>query len=212
MGVEKGVSARVFRLPLIIGCSMRDIILASGSVQRKKLLEMAGLRFAVQKSHSEEMQCIRTTCAALVKQNALWKARDVARGLKAGVVIGADTVVYGGGKVLIGKPKDLADARRILRQMAAKPHWVYTGLAIIDAGSGMTRVGYEKTKVFMCPLTRAEMDRYHAHITPLDKAGGFDIEGRGGTFIHRIEGCYTNVIGLPMVKLRMMLREFGIEF
>jgi len=191
---------------------MKKIILASGSAQRKKLLKMAGLKFTIKKSRADEIQRIKTTCAALVKENALLKARDAAARLKTGIVIGADTVVYGGGKTLIGKPKDLADARRILRVMAAKPHWVYTGVAVIDAQTRRTVVDYEKTKVYMHLLTRREMDRYHAHITPLDKAGGFDIEGRGGTFIHRIEGCYTNVIGLPMVKLRMMLKEFGIEF
>lgn len=190
----------------------KKIILASGSAQRKKLLTMAGLTFTVKRSGAEEIQHIQTTCAALVKKNALLKARDVVARLKNGLVIGADTVVFGGGKTLIGKPRDLADARRILRLMFAKPHWVYTGVALIDAQTGRTLLDYEKTRVFMHKLTRKEMDRYHAHISPLDKAGGFDIEGRGGTFIHRIEGCYTNVIGLPMVKLRMMLKEFGIEF
>lgn len=191
---------------------MKNIILASGSAQRKKLLAMAGLTFTVKKSGVDELDKIKTTCAALVKDNALLKARDVASKVKKGLVIGADTVVFDGGKMLIGKPKDLADARRILRRMFAKPHWVYTGVVIIDAQTGKELVEHEKTKVFMHKLTRQEMDRYHASITPLDKAGGFDIEGRGGTFIHRIEGCYTNVIGLPMVKMRVMLKSFGVEF
>lgn len=191
---------------------MIPIILASGSVQRKNLLKMAGLSFTVKKSGVDEIKTIQTTCASLVKDNALLKARGIAVKVDKGLVIGADTVVFDGGKTLIGKPKDLADARRILRRMFAKPHWVYTGLAVIDAETGNELVDYEKTKVFMHKLTRKEMDRYHAAISPLDKAGGFDIEGRGGTFIHRIEGCYTNVIGLPMVKLRVMLKEFGVDF
>ncbi len=190
---------------------MKKVILASGSVQRKKLLQMAGLSFRVVRSGVEEISEIRRGCADLVKQNALRKARDVARRVKTGIVIGADTVVYGDGH-LIGKPRDLADARRILRRMAERPHWVYTGVAVIDAATGRTRLGYERTRVFMNRLSRAEMDAYHAHISPLDKAGGFDIEGRGGTFIRRIEGCYTNVIGLPMARLREMLKEFGVEF
>jgi len=191
---------------------MTKIILASGSAQRKKLLAMAGLKFTVRTSGAAEQTRITTTCAALVKDNALIKARAVAEGLKDGLVIGADTVVSDGKKSLIGKPRDLADARRILRCMFAQPHWVYTGVAIIDAASGETLLDYDRTKVFMHPLTRSEMDRYHAAVSPLDKAGGFDIEGRGGTFIRRIEGCYTNVIGLPMVKLRIMLKKFGVEF
>ncbi|MFP4473588.1 MAG: Maf family protein [Candidatus Omnitrophota bacterium] len=190
---------------------MKKIILASGSAQRKNLLKMAGLEFRVKRSRVDEIQRIRTNCAALVKDNALLKARDVAGRVKDGIVIGADTVVYGDGH-LIGKPRDLADARRILRRLGKRPHWVYTGVAIIDAATGKTRVDYEKTRVFMNRLSRREMDQYHEHMSPLDKAGGFDIEGRGGTFIRRIEGCYTNVVGLPMACLRDMLKEFGVEF
>ena len=97
------------------------IILASGSVQRKKLLKMAGLTFTVRRSGVDEVQKITTTCAALVKHNALLKARDIAAKSEDGLVIGADTVVCDGKKGLIGKPKSLADARRILLRMFAKP-------------------------------------------------------------------------------------------
>ena len=72
-------------------------------------------------------------------------------------------------------------------------------------------VDYEKTKVFMVPLTEEEINRYHARVSPLDKAGGFDIEGDGSVFIHRIEGCYTNVIGLPIAKLATMLKKMGVS-
>ena len=70
---------------------------------------------------------------------------------------------------------------------------------------------YEKTKVFMIPLGDEEIDRYHKQVSPLDKAGGFDIEGRGSVFIHRIEGCYSNVIGLPIAKLATMLKKVGVS-
>ena len=188
----------------------QKIILASASAQRKKLLKMAGVKFTVRPSHAEEAARIQTTCAALVKHNALLKAREVATRIKSGIVIGADTVVSDNRKHLIGKPKDLTDAARILRRLGRNPHWVLTGVAVIDAASGRTLVDYDQTKVFMQALSREEMRIYHSHTNPLDKAGGFDIEGRGGLFIHRIEGCYTNVIGLPLAKLRMMLKEFGV--
>ncbi|MCK5082024.1 MAG: septum formation protein Maf [Candidatus Omnitrophica bacterium] len=189
---------------------MKKLILASGSLQRKKLLKALGVQFTMKSSRVKEIQEIQTTCSALVKHNALLKAKDVAGQLKAGVVVGADTLVYGGNKRIIGKPRNLKEAKKILYALFSKPHWVYTGVAVIDVETGKQIVDYEKTKVFMLPLTDEEIDRYHAKVSPLDKAGGFDIEGGGSVFIHRIEGCYSNVIGLPIAKLATMLRKVGV--
>ncbi len=190
---------------------MKRIILASGSVQRKKLLQLLGVKFTVQPSGVPEVKKIKTTCTDLVKHNALIKAQDVAAKSKNAIVIGADTVVYIGNKQIIGKPKDLKDAKRILKILFAKPHWVYTGVVVIDTATGKKVIDYEKTKVFMTPLSDEEIDRYHQNISPLDKAGGFDIEGWGSLFINRIEGCYSNVIGLPMSKLCHMLKKVGVS-
>ncbi|MCK5580454.1 MAG: septum formation protein Maf [Candidatus Omnitrophica bacterium] len=190
---------------------MKNIILASASAQRKKLFDLAGIKFTVKPSKAKEVQKITSTCSALVKHNALLKAHDVAARLKEGIVVGADTIVYAGGGKIIGKPKDLKDAKRILKILFSRPQWVYTGVAVVDAATKDELVDYEKTKVFMHKLSDKEIDRYHRVTSPLDKAGGFDIEGRGGLFINRIEGCYSNVIGLPMAKLRVMLGDFGVE-
>lgn len=190
---------------------MKKLILASNSAQRKKLLQLLGLKFLVKPSHAPELTEITTTCEDLVLQNALIKARGTASKLKDGVVIGADTVVYGGGKDLIGKPKNYKDARRILKQLFSRPHWVYTGLAIIDVKAKKTITGVEKTKVFMIRLTPQEITAYHKRVNPFDKAGGFDIEGWGSIFIHRIEGDYSNVIGLPMARLATMLKKVGVS-
>ncbi|MDP2652930.1 MAG: Maf family nucleotide pyrophosphatase [Candidatus Omnitrophota bacterium] len=190
---------------------IKNIILASASAQRKKLLQMAGLRFTVRPSHVEEAASVKGSCSALVKHNALLKAQEVARRAKAGIVVGADTIVYAGQGRIIGKPKDLKDAKRILKILFSCPQWVYTGVAVIDAATGKTVVDYERTKVYMHHLSDEEIDRYHRLTSPLDKAGGFDIEGRGGLFINRIEGCYSNVIGLPMAKLRIMLKKLGVH-
>ena len=189
---------------------MKKLILASGSPQRKKLLKDLGVQFTVRPSRAKEIQKIQTTCSALVKHNALQKAKDVAGRLKSGVIIGADTLVYGGNKEIIGKPRNLKEAKKILRALFSKPHWVYTGVAVIDTETGKRIIDYEKTKVFMLPLSDEEIDHYHRKVCPLDKAGGFDIEGGGSVFIHRIEGCYSNVIGLPIAKLAQMLREVGV--
>jgi septum formation protein len=93
----------------------------------------------------------------------------------------------------------------------AKPHLVYSGVAIIDAHTGHQELGYEKTRVFMTRISDKEIDRYHQLVSPLDKAGGFDIEGKGALFIPRIEGCYFNVVGLPLAKLAEMLKKFGVN-
>lgn len=190
---------------------MKKIILASGSKQRKKLLKMLGVKFTVRPANVDEKKKITTNCANLVVENALLKARDVAGKVKDGIVIGSDTVVYVGRNQIVGKPKNYKDARRILRLLFAQPQWVYTGIAVIDAKTGRTVTDYEKTKVFMVPLSDQEIKNYHAKVNPFDKAGGFDIEGWGSIFIHRIEGCYSNVIGLPMAKLFKMLKKFGVS-
>lgn len=190
---------------------MPKIILASQSPQRKKLLQTTGVAFTTRPSGVEELERITSSCAALVKENALRKARDIAGKSRTGIVIGSDTVVYLGGKKIVLKPKDLAEAKRHLKQLTARPQWVYSGLALVDAATGREMADYEKTKVYMQKLSEAEIDRYHAKVPPMDKAGGFDIEGLGSLFIHRIEGCYTNVIGLPMAKLRVMLKKWGVS-
>ncbi len=189
---------------------MKPIILASSSPQRRILLKRTGIKFTVHPTHAKEVNLIKTTCADLVKHNALLKARSVADQLSEGLIIGADTLVYDGHKHIIGKPKSLKQAQKILKQLFSHPHWVYTGVAIIDAATKKRCVDYEKTKVFMHAISDDEIERYHKRVSPLDKAGGFDIEGHGGLFIHKIEGCYSNVIGLPMAKLRQMLKKFGV--
>lgn len=190
---------------------MEKIILASGSIQRKKLLDRYQIPFKVIPSDIKEIKHIKTTCASLVKENSLLKAQDVAQNLNAGIVIGSDTVVYIGHKQIIGKPKSIKQARDILRTLFTRPQWVYTGVALINAKTGQRLVDYEKTKIYMNHLTEEEIDLYHKKVSPFDKAGGFDIEGWGGLFIHRIEGCYSNVIGLPMAKLFTMLKKMGVS-
>ena len=190
---------------------MKTVILASGSPQRKKLLKFSGLKFKVITSRADEITKITTNVSDLVTKNAFIKAQSVAAGLKTGIVIGADTVVYVGNKRIIGKPKNLKDARRILRILFSRPQWVYTGVAVIDIDKGKVIIDYEKTKIFMMRLTEREMKRYHKRVSPFDKAGGFDIEGWGSVFINRIEGCYSNVIGLPLAKLASMLKKVGIQ-
>jgi len=190
--------------------AQKRIFLASGSPHRKKLLQLAGFRFTVKPSHVKEKTKITSNCPSLVKENALRKARDIAGRIKDGIVIGADTVAYLGKKRIVGKPRTLREAKRKLKILSSHPQWLYTGIAVVDAKTKKTLVDYEKTKVTMRRLSPKEIDRYYTLISPFDKAGGFDIEGKGSLFIKKIEGCYFNVVGLPVAKLCEMLKKFGI--
>ncbi len=189
---------------------MKKLILASSSPQRRKLMKILGLPFIVCPSRVEEISRITKDCAHLVKANALLKALDVAKRLREGIVIGSDTAVCSSKGRLILKPRNMQEARKNLKELMARPHWVYTGMAVVDARSGRKELGLEKTRVFMTRISDKAIDRYHKFVSPLDKAGGFDIEGKGALFIWRIEGCYFNVVGLPLAKLAKMLKNFGV--
>lgn len=189
---------------------MRNIYLASDSKARKKLLDIFGLRFKVISSRiKEERKAGNLSYAALVKRNALLKAKDVAMRVKNGIIIGADTIVVQDKKIF-GKPKNLKEAQRMLKRLSLETSVVYTGLAIIDKDRHKTRLGCEKTKVYMDKLTDKEIKNYFVCVSPLDKAGSFDIQGRGAFFIRRIEGCFYNVVGLPLRKLYRMFKEIGM--
>ncbi|MDO8536067.1 MAG: Maf family protein [Candidatus Omnitrophota bacterium] len=188
---------------------MRNIILASRSKARRKLLNDVGLKFTIRSSNIREKRRIKTDCGDLVIGNALAKAMDVAGRTKTGVVIAADTVVLVG-KRIIGKPKSIKEALRTLKLLSRKPQWVYTGIAVIDVDKNKRYTAFDRTKVYMYRLTEKEIKNYFRRVSPLDKAGSFDIQGFGSVFIDRIEGCFYNVVGLPMAKLAVILKKAGV--
>jgi len=190
---------------------LRKIYLASDSRARRKLLRVFGLKFKVLPARiAEKRKAGNFSYAGLVKRNALDKAKDGARKVKGGIIIGADTIVVQG-KDIFGKPRDLKEAHRMLKRLSSRPQWLYTGIAVIDKGRNKTIVDYEKTKVYMDKLTDAEIDDYFARVSPQDLAGSFDIQGRGAFFIRRIEGCFYNVVGLPVRKLYLIFKRLGIK-
>lgn len=189
---------------------MRRIILASKSKARRKLLRQVGLKFEISESRTREGRHFNGNCKNFVIDNAVKKAKNVASRFNSGVVIGADTVVLAGKKV-VGKPKSMKDAERALRVLSKKPQWVYTGLAVIDIDNENLFTDYEKTKVYMYPLTDKQIRSYFKKISPFDKAGSFDVQGPGSIFIDRIEGCFYNVVGLPLAKLARILKKTGID-
>jgi septum formation protein len=189
---------------------MRKIIVASKSKARHRLLRQIGLKFIVAASNVEEENVLRGRCGDFVIRNAMKKAKDVAKRFDSGVVVGADTVVLAG-KRIIGKPRSIKDAINALKILSRNPQWVYTGIAVIDIDNGRSFTDHEKTKVYMYPLTGKQIKHYFTKISPFDKAGSFDVQGPGSIFIDRIEGCFYNVVGLPVAKLAKIFRKLGIE-
>ncbi|MCX7927654.1 MAG: Maf and M48 domain-containing protein [Candidatus Omnitrophica bacterium] len=189
----------------------KPIYLASDSKARRKLLRLFGLKFSVIPSRIKEDDFIEgMSFAQLVKRNARRKAEAVAARLKKGIVIAADTIVVQGKKVF-GKPKDLASASKMLKYLSGKTQWIYSGLCVIDVEKKITKLAVEKTKIYMDHLQDKEIKGYFRCVNPLDKAGSFDIQGKGGFFIRRIDGCFYNVVGLPVRRLYRMLKEIGVR-
>jgi len=190
---------------------MKRIYLASNSRARQELLRNLGLKFTVLPVKVKEKRNRgHLSYAALVENNALAKARAAAVKVKSGIIIAADTIGVEAGKIF-GKPESLADARRMLKRLSGKPQWMYTGLAVVDKDKRKALVSYEKTKVYMDKISNQEIREYFSQVPPLDKAGSFDIQGKGAFFIRRIEGCFYNVVGLPLRKLYRIFRELNIK-
>lgn len=190
---------------------MRKIFLASDSKARKQLLEIFGLKFKVVSSGVKESKIAPgLSFEALVKKNAHLKAQAVSLRVKSGVIIAADTIVVCG-KQVFGKPKDLKDAHRMLKTLSGRSQWIYSGVCVWDKDNNKVKVACEKTRIYMDKLTDKEIDAYFKEVSPLDKAGSFDIQGKGAFFIRRIEGCFYNVVGLPVLRLYRMLKEMDIR-
>jgi len=130
-------------------------------------------------------------------------ARDRA---EDGYILGADTIVVLDGKIL-EKPGSEAEARGMLARLAGRMHHVYTGLALIDAATGKEAGGYEKSGVRIREMTPGEIAAYVDTGEPMDKAGSYGIQGYGAAIVERVEGCYFNVVGLPVVRLLKLIRE-----
>jgi septum formation protein len=187
------------------------IVLASASPRRAEILRNAGIPFEVRAIVFDELRRPSELRADYVRRLALGKARAAAAQHSAPgdcVFIGADTIVVAGEQIL-GKPDSEADARRMLRLLSGAIHEVHTGLAIVRRPGAMEAVIDETTRVTFAPLSDAEIEEYIACGEPFDKAGAYAIQGIAGRYITRIDGCYFNVVGLPLSRLWFLLRDFG---
>ena len=182
---------------------MKPLVLASGSPRRRELLGQMGItEFEVLPAQGEESARAKLMPGDLVQHLALQKAREVFSLRPDCTVIGADTVVVLDGAVL-GKPKDEADAVRMLSALSGRSHEVYTGVAVLSGEQVLTHA--ECTRVDFRPLSAEEIRAYVATGEPLDKAGAYGIQGKACVFIRGIRGDYYNVVGLPVCALHEML-------
>jgi septum formation protein len=185
------------------------LILASASPRRAEILRDAGLSFAVVSSAVDETPYPSEAPQTLAQRLADAKADLVAtRAVGTAIVIAADTVVALDGQ-LLGKPRSTDDARRMLEQLSGRTHSVHTGVSLIRLPDADRLHFVETTLVTLSQLTADEISQYLATEEPYDKAGAYAIQGRASRYIQRIEGCYHNVVGLPLAHLIAALRELG---
>lgn len=187
---------------------MNKIILASSSPRRKELLERYNLDLKIYKPQVNETEAVGEEPIEMAMSLAFEKAYWVSNQFKnSEIIIGADTIVISDNKIL-GKPKDEKDAFRMLNLLSGKEHSVITGISIIKANSNIKIVDYEETKVKFRELSKEKIDRYINTQEPMDKAGSYGIQGYGEILVEKINGCYSNVVGLPLGKLDYLLNRF----
>ena len=186
--------------------SDRDLILASASPRRHYLLRLIRLKHTVIHPRVKEEEYSDSDPVRHVLGLSRLKARSVRDDLSRGYILGADTIVVLDGGIL-GKPGSREDARSMLRSLCGRLHEVYTGLTLIDAATGKETQGYEKTRVKIREMSTSEIDAYIDTGEPMDKAGSYGIQGYGAAIVERVDGCYFNVVGLPVVRLLSLIRD-----
>ena len=184
------------------------ILLASASPRRRRLLKEAGLHFRVVKPSYHEKRIAGASPERLTRTHAVGKAASVARHVQDGTILAADTVVAFRGRIL-GKPKSLSGARRMLGALCGHWHRVVTGVALVQVRKGKAvrrKVFTQSTRVFLKDLPGKKLDAYLRRIRPLDKAGSYAIQSRRDCRVGDWKGSFTNAVGLPMEELKKALR------
>ncbi len=187
------------------------LILASSSPRRAEVLRDAGIAFEVYAPQVEEARRPNEAVEKMVARLAEAKARAAAESVgekNHAIIICADTAVELDGEIF-GKPRDAADAREMLSYLSGRTHHVLTGIYVLRLPDGATRSAVERTAVTFAPLDPIEIEAYVTSGEPFGKAGGYAIQGRAGRYIPRIEGCYFNVVGLPLARLYALLGDLG---
>lgn len=183
------------------------IILASGSPRRKEMLERFNLEPIIIKSNIDEKIFKDQEPIQIAMSLAFEKAYEVSNSFMDDLVIGADTIVVNDGLIL-GKPKDEEDAFNMLRSLSSKTHEVITGISLIDKSRDLKFVDYECTQVKFKYLSDRLIKTYLNTGEYKDKAGSYGIQGKGAVLVEKINGCYSNVVGLPLSKLDYLLSRY----
>ena len=187
--------------------NLPPVILASSSPRRSELLRGLGVEFSVIPSDADEVHNEQMTATEISQLNAYRKARAVAKKHPDALVLGADTLVYLDTK-LFGKPRNLDDAYRMLKQLQGKTHQVVTGVCLLHLRGHRQKIFAESTQVRFRPLGVKEIRDYVKQINPLDKAGAYAIQEHGEKLVESISGSMTNVIGLPVERLQQELQTW----
>ena len=188
------------------------LYLASKSPRRHEILKGLRINFQYIESPYEErisdvaLLAPEKKSAKLASLKAMYAANSVDNGL----VIGADTIVVDGEEIL-GKPKDRADAKRMLQELSGKKHRVISGIAVVDGKNNKIYTHSEITYVYFRDLSERDIETYLNTDEPYDKAGAYGIQGHAGLFVEKIEGCYFNVVGFPVVAFRNIIKEAGYD-
>lgn len=189
---------------------MKEIFLASASPRRAELLAQIGLKFKVYPSDVDETVDISLSAEDVVRNLSYKKAQSVTEKVdRNSIVIGADTIVFK--DAILGKPENEIQAFDMLSSLQGHWHEVITGVTVFNSLDLSYSIDFEKTYVKMKRLEESTIKAYIKTGEPMDKAGAYGIQGIGALFIERIEGCYFNVVGLPLLKLSTMLEEFGVK-
>lgn len=190
------------------GSCRRRLYLASKSERRISILQRLGFEFTV--LEPKEVERFNGEFKSLVVSNALSKAWSVSGMVNCGCIVAADTVVVLDGQVL-GKPRSYDDAKHMLEMLSGRWHVVATGLAVVLIPERLQFTAFEETNVKFKTLTYREIEFYLSTGEPFDKAGAYAIQGYAGLFVERIEGCFFNIVGLPIKALYEMLKKAGID-
>ena len=197
-------------LSLLKNIDQYEIILASQSPRRYELLKMIGLKFKVRPSHAVEINKDNLPPIEYTLKNARLKGFEIAKKSPECLVISADTIVVYKGEIL-EKPKDESHAREILKKLSGKSHEVVTGFGLTLFSENKSVFNHETSKVTFRNLSQTEITAYINTGEPFDKAGGYGAQGTGSLLIKRIEGCFFNVVGLPLANFFVTLDKFLIE-
>ena len=187
-----------------------EIILASASKRRSKILKECGIKHKILISQSKEVIDERKSPQTNVLLNAQAKGKKIASKCSKGFIISADTIVLVG-KRIIGKPRTKKEAKKFLRLFSGKTIFVYTGLCVTDARRGITMSAVEESKINVRKLSLAEVNKFVKIAISHDKAGGFSIEGPGTFIFDDIQGSFYNILGLPMHTLNYLFRKLGFD-